>query len=68
LGGCLPEAQLDTPITYETMRDQGSMMGSGGLIVMDESTCMVDMARYFLGFAQKNRAATAHPAALARAF
>lgn len=51
LGGCLPESQLDTPITYETMRAQGSMMGSGGLIVMDESTCMVDMARYFIRFA-----------------
>ena len=51
LGGCLPEDQLDTPITYETMRRVGSMMGSGGLIVMDESTCMVDMARYFVRFA-----------------
>ena len=52
LGGCLTADQLDTPITYETMRDQGSIMGSGGLIVMDETTCIVDMARYFLSFAQ----------------
>lgn len=52
LGGCLPAAQLDTPITYEHMREQGSMMGSGGLVVMDESTCIVDMAHYFIGFAQ----------------
>jgi NADH:ubiquinone oxidoreductase subunit F (NADH-binding) len=51
LGGCLPAFQLDTPITYEAMRDLGSIMGSGGLIVMDESTCIVDMARYFIGFA-----------------
>lgn len=61
LGGCLPEAQLDTPITYETMRAQGSMMGSGGLIVMDESTCMVDMARYFVGFAQSESCGNCTP-------
>jgi NADH:ubiquinone oxidoreductase subunit F (NADH-binding) len=47
LGGCLAADQLDTPITYEGMRDQGSIMGSGGLIVMDESTCLVDLAHYF---------------------
>lgn len=51
LGGCLPANRLETPITYETMRELGSIMGSGGLIVMDESTCNVDMARYFVGFA-----------------
>ena len=51
LGGCLPADRLDTPITYETMRELGSIMGSGGLIVMDEDTCIVDMARYFIGFA-----------------
>jgi NADH:ubiquinone oxidoreductase subunit F (NADH-binding)/NAD-dependent dihydropyrimidine dehydrogenase PreA subunit/(2Fe-2S) ferredoxin len=61
LGGCLPAAQLDTPITYETMRAQGSMMGSGGLIVMDESTCMVDMARYFIGFAQNESCGNCTP-------
>ncbi len=51
LGGCLPAEALDIPITYETMRDLGSIMGSGGLIVMDESSCMVDMARFFVNFA-----------------
>jgi len=51
LGGCLPAESLDIPITYETMRELGSIMGSGGLIVMDESTCMVDMARFFVSFA-----------------
>jgi len=44
LGGCLGPSQLDTPITYEAMRDQGSIMGSGGLIVLDEDSCMVNMA------------------------
>ncbi|MHC1783762.1 MAG: NADH-ubiquinone oxidoreductase-F iron-sulfur binding region domain-containing protein [Anaerolineaceae bacterium] len=52
LGGCLEAGQLDTPITYETMREMDSIMGSGGLIVMDEDTCMVDMARYFINFAR----------------
>jgi NADH:ubiquinone oxidoreductase subunit F (NADH-binding) len=61
LGGCLPEAQLDTPITYETMREQGSIMGSGGLIVMDESTCMVDMARYFIRFAESESCGNCTP-------
>ena len=51
LGGCLPAEMLDTPITYETMQELGSIMGSGGLIVMDESTCIVDMARFFVNFA-----------------
>ncbi|MDD5367844.1 MAG: NADH-ubiquinone oxidoreductase-F iron-sulfur binding region domain-containing protein [Anaerolineaceae bacterium] len=61
LGGCLPAEQLDTPITYETMRELGSMMGSGGLIVMDEDTCMVDMARYFIGFAQSESCGNCTP-------
>jgi NADH-quinone oxidoreductase subunit F len=61
LGGCLPEAQLDTPITYETMREQGSMMGSGGLIVMDEGTCIVDMARYFISFAESESCGNCTP-------
>ncbi len=51
LGGCLSADRLDTPITYETMRELGSIMGSGGLIVMDEDTCIVDMARFFIKFA-----------------
>ena len=61
LGGCLSEAQLDTPIDYESMRAVGSIMGSGGLIVMDESTCMVDMARYFTGFAQNESCGNCTP-------
>lgn len=51
-GGCVPEYLLDTPVEYEAMLKVGSMMGSGGLVVMDESTCMVDVARYFLSFTQ----------------
>lgn len=51
-GGCLPEAYLDTPVDYDSLVAVGSMMGSGGLIVMDEDTCMVDVARFFLEFTQ----------------
>lgn len=49
-GGCIPEQHLDAPVDYESLLELGSMMGSGGLIVMDESTCMVDVARFFLEF------------------
>ncbi len=49
-GGCIPESLIDLPIDYERLVETGSIMGSGGLIVMDEDTCMVDMARYFLDF------------------
>ena len=49
-GGCLPEEHLDTPIDYESLGAIGSMMGSGGLIIMDDSTCMVNLARFFLDF------------------
>jgi NADH:ubiquinone oxidoreductase subunit F (NADH-binding)/(2Fe-2S) ferredoxin len=49
-GGCIPESLLDLPIDYEKLAEVGSIMGSGGLIVMDEDTCMVDVARYFLEF------------------
>ena len=52
-GGCLPRELLDTPVTYETLASVGSIMGSGGLIVMDQDTCVVDVARYFLDFIQK---------------
>ncbi|MCK4313017.1 MAG: NADH-quinone oxidoreductase subunit NuoF [Candidatus Cloacimonetes bacterium] len=52
-GGCIPEELLDTPITYESLAAAGSIMGSGGLIVMDKDTCVVDVARYFLDFCQK---------------
>ena len=51
-GGCIPERFLDTPITYETLGELGSILGSGGMIVMDETTCMVDLARYFIAFTQ----------------
>jgi len=49
-GGCLSEDFLDLPVDYESLAEAGSIMGSGGLIVMDEDTCMVDVARYFLNF------------------
>jgi len=49
-GGCLPKEHLDLPIDYESLTQAGSIMGSGGMIVMDESTCMVDVAKYFLNF------------------
>ncbi len=49
-GGCIPEQFLDTPVDFDQLTELGSMMGSGGMIVMDEDTCMVDVARYFLNF------------------
>jgi NADH:ubiquinone oxidoreductase subunit F (NADH-binding)/(2Fe-2S) ferredoxin/Pyruvate/2-oxoacid:ferredoxin oxidoreductase delta subunit len=49
-GGCLPAELLDLPLDYEQLTQAGSMMGSGGMIVMDEETCMVEVARYFMGF------------------
>ena len=49
-GGCLPVEKLDLPIDYASLIDAGSIMGSGGMIVMDENTCMVDVAKYFLNF------------------
>jgi NADH:ubiquinone oxidoreductase subunit F (NADH-binding)/(2Fe-2S) ferredoxin/Pyruvate/2-oxoacid:ferredoxin oxidoreductase delta subunit len=49
-GGCVPESLLDLPVDYEKLTEAGSMMGSGGMIVMDDRTCMVDVARYFLKF------------------
>jgi NADH-quinone oxidoreductase subunit F len=52
-GGCLPEHLLDIPIDYDSLREAGSMMGSGGMIIMDEDNCMVDAARFFLDFSTK---------------
>jgi NADH-quinone oxidoreductase subunit F len=52
-GGCIPKQLLNTPVTYENLQELGSIMGSGGLIVMDETTCMVDLARFFLEFVQE---------------
>ena len=49
-GGCIPAQYLDTPIDYESLKQIGSMMGSGGLIVMDDSKCMVNLAKFYLGF------------------
>ncbi len=51
-GGCLPASHLDLPVDYESLTEAGSIMGSGGMVVMDEDTCMVDVARYFLSFTQ----------------
>ena len=51
-GGCLPAEQLDLPIDYDSLIGAGAMMGSGGLVVMDETTCMVDVAKFFLNFTQ----------------
>ncbi len=52
-GGCIPEQHLDTPVDYEEIAKVGAIMGSGGVIVMDENTCMVDMARFFMEFIQE---------------
>jgi NADH-quinone oxidoreductase subunit F len=52
-GGCLPADFLDTPVDFDSLTEAGAMMGSGGMVVMDEDTCMVDVARYFLDFTQK---------------
>jgi len=52
-GGCLSDVHLDIPVEYESMSGAGSIMGSGGLVVMDEDTCVVDLALYFLRFTQK---------------
>jgi NADH:ubiquinone oxidoreductase subunit F (NADH-binding) len=49
-GGCLPASRLDLPVDFDSLDEAGSMMGSGGMIVMDERTCMVDVARYFVHF------------------
>ncbi|MFR9142272.1 MAG: NADH-quinone oxidoreductase subunit NuoF [Phascolarctobacterium faecium] len=51
-GGCLPESMLDLSIDYDSLTTAGAMMGSGGLVVMDEDTCMVDVAKFFLNFTQ----------------
>lgn len=52
-GGCLSEEYLDIPVDYESLKEAGAMMGSGGIVVMDEGTCMVDIAKFFLSFTQK---------------
>ncbi len=52
-GGCLPESKLDTPVDFTSLTEAGAIMGSGGMVVLDEDNCMVDTARYFLDFTQK---------------
>ncbi len=52
-GGCLPESLLDTPVDYDSLNSTGAIMGSGGMVVMDENSCMVDVAKFFLSFVVK---------------
>ena len=52
-GGCIPASLVDTPVTYEDIPATGAIVGSGGMVVMDDTTCMVDMARFFIDFTQK---------------
>jgi NADH:ubiquinone oxidoreductase subunit F (NADH-binding) len=61
MGGCLPAEYLDIPIDYESLAKAGSMMGSGGLVVMDEDTCMVDIARFFMDFIQDESCGKCNP-------
>ena len=63
-GGCIPKDMLDTPIDYGSLQAAGSIMGSGGMVVMHEGTCMVDFARYFLDFAQKESCGACVPCRL----
>ena len=51
-GGCLPASHLNLPVDYESLAQAGAIMGSGGMVIMDEDTCMVDIARYFISFTQ----------------
>ncbi len=63
-GGCLPAALLDTPVDYDSLKAAGSIMGSGGMVVMDDTTCMVDFARYFVDFVQKESCGKCPPCRL----
>jgi NADH-quinone oxidoreductase subunit F len=63
-GGCLPESLLDIPVDYDALNEAGTIMGSGGVVVMDEDTCMVDFARYFLDFAEKESCGKCTPCRL----
>ncbi|HMA52841.1 MAG TPA: NuoF family protein, partial [Acidobacteriota bacterium] len=60
-GGCIPKSMLDLPVDYESLKTAGSMMGSGGMIVMDEDTCMVDIALYFERFAEEESCGKCSP-------
>ena len=63
-GGCIPAEMLDIAVDYDSLAQAGSIMGSGGLVVMDEDTCMVDVARYFLDFAHKESCGECAPCRL----
>jgi ferredoxin len=60
-GGCIPERFLDLPVDYQKLNEVGSIMGSGGMIVMDQDTCMVDVARYFLDFLKEESCGQCNP-------
>ena len=60
-GGCIPERLLDLPVDYQKMADVGSIMGAGGMIVMDENVCMVDIARHFLDFSKDESCGQCNP-------
>lgn len=60
-GGCIPEQHLDLPIDFDSLTKVGSMMGSGGMVVMDEDTCIVDIAKYFLSFCQAESCGKCYP-------
>jgi len=63
-GGCVPANMMDIPVDYESLAEAGTIMGSGGLVVMDEDTCMVDVARYFVDFARKESCGKCGPCRL----
>jgi len=63
-GGCLPESALDLPIDFNSLKDVGAMMGSGGMVVLDEDDCMVEIARYFLEFTQRESCGQCTPCRL----
>ncbi|MEE4176006.1 MAG: NADH-ubiquinone oxidoreductase-F iron-sulfur binding region domain-containing protein, partial [Bacteroides sp.] len=60
-GGCIPEQYLNLPVDYQKLAEVGSIMGSGGMIVMDQDTCMVDVARYFLDFLNEESCGQCNP-------
>lgn len=63
-GGCLPESLLDIKVDFDSLKNAGAMMGSGGLVVMDETTCMVDVAKYFLNFTKEESCGYCSPCRL----
>ena len=63
-GGCIPESALDLPVDYDSLAAAGSIMGSGGMIVIDEETCIVDLARYFIAFTKSESCGKCAPCRL----